>query len=116
MTSRIALTLLVLCVGIGPDRAWAYDCSRGGEGVTITSRFELMNNDPGDTIRFVYLVPRTGRTLQDYENCPGWARVEGWITGDPAGAMTDQARGSASLAWRGRVDVLVALPGTVLDL
>ena len=86
----VLVTLTVCCLAVGPVHASAYDCTGGGEHVSWTSNMHFAQDSSG---RAVWLDGRTTRSIEDVQNCPGWVRVEGWITGDPAGAMTDQNSG-----------------------
>ena len=89
--------MLTLLCGVGwPARASAdeYDCSQGGEQVSTTGVMNLIEDSTG---RGVWLEAWTARSLEDKQNCPGWVRVEGWISGDPSGAQTDQGHVVAAL-------------------
>lgn len=103
----IRITVLAL-LGLSPP-AWAYDCSIGGEEVTTSVDLSFGADASG---RAVWLEASTSRSVSDTEHCPGWVRVEGWITGDPSGATSHQAPTVASLGYPSDIGAMMMIDCT----
>jgi hypothetical protein len=83
---------------VWPSLASGYDCTYGGEQVARTGVMRL-GYPPGG--RIVILDGETSRSEEDRLACGGEVRVEGWIDGDPYGAMAHQAWNVARLGYPG---------------
>lgn len=84
----IVVVVAGIIVTMSPARALAYDCSIGGEQVATTHIFLYGSDHTGAAVD---LRGKTTRSVEDRNQCPGWVRVEGWIDGDPNGAIHRKA-------------------------
>jgi hypothetical protein len=102
------LTLTCVIASVWPARVYAYNCTSGGEQVSTWSTLTIVVFE-NPSSRAVYLKGGTTRSEEDRQNCPGGVRVEGWIEGDPNGAMVHQAPTIASLGYPGDGGPLMAI-------
>jgi len=106
--SDVARVTLMLMLSLGlPATVLAYDCTKGGEHITLTSILRYWADNTGQV---VYLIGETKRSVEDADNCPGWVRVEGWIEGDPNGAMVHQSTHIARLGYPGDIGPGMGVP------
>lgn len=117
MRQATIVAMGLLCSAVCRE-ALAYDCSKGGEQLTIQHTLSLAFGDhptpAGQNI--LQLQARTARAPIDYDNCGGAMRVEAWIDGGN-GAMVKE---SSYIAVIGEIDnpgelsqVIQHIPGAI---
>jgi len=98
-----SVVLSLLSVG-----ASAYDCTSGGEQISITSALFLFGEapDPNTSQNIVWFEGITSRSPEDAQQCPGWVRIEAWIDGVPGGAVVRQSETWATIGTTNMLDLM----------